>query len=238
MLPFSKALSALVLSSFLGIVPVLASVESDQILSGTELLYGYRNQYILRGRNVGKSVVEGQFSSGLALNSFWDMNFSGYAYQGLSGATFQQVGGYLEFVWHKTEHWDFTLFSSANYYNNTEFKTGIEWGGKATYTWNDHWSAQIQALYDTGQQGTYVQGKVSYFLSLSDDTALKAETGLGGGYDYFEVRGINELFGRISLPLRVSPRWVIEPFLGVSLQGGSQDTGARLYAGAWASFIF
>lgn len=206
--------------------------------SGTELRAGYRTQYIYRSRNVGHSIMETQFSSGLAISSSCDFNFSGYAYQSMDFNKFSNVGAYGEFVFHVTDKWTIVPCSALNYYRYSEFKTGAEWGVLFGYEWNKFWRADALLLYDTGQSGSYGKVQLHYTPMISEDVGLNFSTGIGGGYDYFEVRGISEFFLRMSIPVRISTAWVIEPFMGISLQGLSQESAARTYYGVFASFMF
>lgn len=218
---------------YLSVVSSLA----EEIFNGTEFRTGYRTTYLYNGRKAADNVVEAQVSGGLALSNYCDFNFSGQAYQALSDS-FGNLGGFGEFVFYTTEDFRVRPFMSANIYNESLFKNGVEWGLVLDHQISESWSWEIMGLYDSGQKGAYGNAKVHYFPIITQDIGVRFTVGVGAGYDYFETRGINEFFGRVSIPIRVSDSWVVEPFSGVSSQHGQKSAKERVYFGVWASFMY
>lgn len=232
MMIFPHKIQAFILAG-LSLLPLMG----EEIFNGTEFRTGYRTDYLYNGRHIAKNVVEAQVSGGLALSNYCDFNFSGQAYQALS-ESFGNLGGFGEFVFYLTEDFHLRPFASANLYNESEFTNGVEWGLVIEQQLSQSWSWEVMGLYDTGQKGSYGNVKLHYFPMITTDVGIRFTAGTGVGYDYFETRGINEYFGRVSIPVRVGDSWVIEPFAGVSSQHGQRGAKERVYFGLWASFMY
>lgn len=231
-------LRIILLFCVLGMWGGIAVQAEDEFFSGSEIRAGYRSEYLYNGRRMAKNVMETQLSFGMALNNYCDFNFSGAAYQSTCDS-FGNVNGYGEFIFYLSHGFNLRPFGSANAYNESEFKSGVELGVAIEQELGKEWSWEIKGLYDTGQSGSYGSFRVNYFPLISGDVGLRITVGTGAGYDYFESRGINEWFGRISLPIKVgSSSWVIEPFMGISDQHSQKNAETRLYAGAWVSFLY
>lgn len=211
---------------------------SSAILSGTELRAGYRTDYIFRGRRVGSNVMDAQFSSGLAITDSCDFNFSGYLYQTPEMDEFTNLGAYGEFVFYLPAGFKLVPFAAVNEYRNSDFESGAEWGLTVKQEISKAWFWDLTALYDTGQQGSYGSFKLHYFPQLSETLGVHMYGGMGAGYDYFETRGVNEFFFRISIPMALSDYWTLEPFMGISSQHGQNYEHFRSYYGVWVSFLF
>lgn len=208
-----------------------------EVYNGTEFRTGYRTDYLYNGRHIAKNVAEAQVSAGFALSNYCDFNFSGQGYQSLS-ESFGNLGGFGEFVFYLTEQFRLRPFAAVNAYNESEFKSGVEWGAAMEYEFSKAWRAEVMGLYDTGQKGWYGNVRLHYFPQLFEDIGIKFSIGTGAGYDYFEARGVNEFFGRISVPIRINEAWNIEPFIGISDQHSQKNADTRVYCGIWASYLY
>ncbi len=215
-----------------------SEIDSPLIFGGTELRAGYRSDYIYRGRHVGSNVSEVQFSAGLALCSYCDFNFSGYVYQKLERYGFGNVGVYGEFDFYLPAGFHLVPFGALNEYRYCDFESGADWGLAIRQEISKSWKWEVYGLYDTGQQGSYGSARIHYFPLITDDVGLRVTVGTGSGYDYFETRGVNEFFSRVSVPVRVTAAWNVEPFVGVSNQQGQRDDRTRVYAGVWMSYMY
>lgn len=208
------------------------------IFSGTEFNAGYRTDYIFRGQKVGSNIMETQFSSGLALTDYCDFNFSGYLYQAPDINEFSNLGAYGEFCFYLPADITLSPFAAANEYRHSEFESGMEWGVTLRQEFTKAWFWDATALYDTGQLGGYGAVRLHYFPQLAKNVGLHLFGGVGAGYDYFETKGINELFFRVSVPVVIDDNWTIEPFMGVSGQQGQKEERVWSYYGVWVSFLF
>jgi hypothetical protein len=226
------------LSAFFCILPavVVAEVESN-IPLGVEAVTGYRTEYIHRGMSLADDVIDFQLESGFALSDTWSIGLGGWHAAGTaSEANFSETSGSVEL------RYDEKSFSSGwalgyRSFSGSQLIDGLETGPFCSWHATADLDVNAELRYDDGARTWYAKAELYWSKPLDKKSFVSALAGISAVGDYYDRKGLNDVFLRISYTYNVASNVSLTPFLGSSI-GLDEIAEDRGYGGVWFEVSF
>lgn len=220
-----------------GPVPLSDVTRRSPIQLGAQLMTGYRSNYIFRGEELGRSVIEGQIASAIALSNDWALAGEADFLRGFEQGHFSQTTLYGELQYYVGD--ECTIGPSFAYqgYSDSYFKSGVEPG--LAWRWNPvpDWSFSAAGVYDTGQEGFYGNAAISWQPLITDNIAWQTTAVFGASSDYMGSSGPSDLLLRTGWLIRMGASFRLQPFVGVNFSFGNRNE-KKLIGGVWFSWVY
>jgi len=220
------------------VVPAPAPASSE---IGAEVSVGYDTHYIFRGFNIGENLIWAgvdlgvPISDGLSLNlgtwygslaedSYDELNLlAGLSYQ--VGSIELGVGA----IWY--------YFPQGSNGGTRGIDDALELGATVGTSVGPV-DLGLGYYYDLEEEGSYIELGASTTIKISDKIGLVPATSISYADDYFGVNGFNAVGARLSLPIALTDRATLTPYIAATweIDGSGQDD--EVYGGVSLSVSF
>ena len=211
-----------------------AHAQSDDLLYGAEAVTGYRTESIFRGFKLANDVLDVQLQTQVALSNQWLVDVGGYYATGSNG--FEEAAAFADLTFDR-ETWNAGINFSARYFDHALFNSGLDVGPFLNLWINDDLRVGGRFTYDTGADGTYGAIETEWSKPLDEKSFVNVLAGVSRVNDYYDRRGMNDLYGRLSYSYEINRHVALTPYLGTSLPL-TAEASPRLFAGVWFEVNF
>jgi hypothetical protein len=216
--------------------PLVKGEVEEDIPLGIEAVTGLRSAYSYRSFELAATTLDFQLETEVAINNDLSLAAGGWI-ASESGGDFEEKTSFLEV---RTTIGDaFTTSAAVAYhaYNNSVIRSGFDLSG--TFTWHAEatWNLSTSVAHDCGAGGWHAELSSHWYKRLSDDAFLSGKIGISGTEDYYELSGLSDINGRLSLTYNVNTMLSVTPFVGWSYELRHRD-GDEIHAGIWFEVSF
>ena len=234
-------------AAFLAAAPVKAGTPVEATMPpasseiGAEVTIGYDTHYIFRGFNYGENLVWAGVDLGVPLSDALSLNL-GTWYGTLADDPYDELN----------------LLAGLSYdLGNVEIGVGAIWyyfpqgfdGGGSGIDDSLELGASIGTniggidfglgyYYDLEEEGSYIELGAEYTYEVSDTVALVPATWISYADDYYGIDGFNAVGVSLSLPIALTDRATLKPYIAASFEIDDSGQEDELYGGVSLSVSF
>jgi len=208
---------------------------------GAEVSVGYDTHYIFRGFNYGENLIWAGVDLGVPLSDGLSLNL-GTWYGTLAEASYDELN----------------LLAGLSYdLGGVELGVGAIWyyypqgfnGGGSGIDDSLELGASIGTsvgpidlglgyYYDLEEEGSYIELGAETRIELSDRIALVPGTSISYADDYFGITGFNAVGARLSLPISLTDRATLTPYIAATWEIDDSGQEDEVYGGVSLSVSF
>lgn len=243
---FATTVGILGCAAFLAASPVKAgdpvmppAAASSEI--GAEVSVGYDTHYIFRGFNYGENLVWAGVDLGVPLSDGLSLNL-GTWYGTLAEDSYDELN-LLAGLSYDTG--DFTVGVGAIWYYYPQGFSGGGVGiddslelGASVGTSVGPVDLGLGYYYDLEEEGSYIELGAETTIKLSDTVSLVPGTSISYADDYFGVNGFNAVGARLSLPIALTDRATLTPYIAGTWEIDDSGQDDEIYGGVSLSVSF
>lgn len=210
--------------------------DDGDIKYGLEALTTWKSEYLHNGFRLSNQNLGFQLSGQVALSNTTTLDIGLHHDAATGDGNFTETGAYIDFT---KDIGDLSYSYTFNLrdYDNSEFKSGADFGGKVNWAYDDTFDFTAALSYDTGASGFYGEVKASAYKNISNDSYLLFETGFGLASSYYGRTGLHHIFAKLEYVYNINDSISISPYIGTSL-GVHNDAPDSIYSGIYFAVSF
>ena len=234
-------------AAFLATAPVIAGtpVETPEPAPApgieAEVSFGYDTHYIFRGFNYGENLVWGGVDVGIPLDEALSLNL-GTWYGSLAEDSYDELNLLAGLTY---DLGGFEIGAGVIWYYYPQGFDGDDIGiddalelGASIGTSVFGLDVGLGYYYDLEEEGSYIELGAEKAFELTDRLALVAGATISYADDYFGVSGFNAVGASLSLPIALTERATLKPYIAGTWEIDGSGQEDEVYGGVSLSVSF